>query len=101
MEKLFAPEVLIKMRNPDISMGFCVFFKKAVIKTPVVRQVGAYQYDVAGFKTFDVVPNELGAFTFLKMDQFDLGVIVPPVVNVGNKVLPYAKRPVRSFRYFE
>jgi hypothetical protein len=65
-----------------------------------VWQVGAYQNHIASFKLFDAIADELCALTLFKMDQFYFGVIMPAVINVGNKILPYTKRMLGFFGHF-
>src|SRR5262245_5163946 len=76
-QKLTPPEILAKMSYPHICRDRGVFLKINIIKAPVVGEVGTHQYNIASLKLFDAVTNELCALTFIEMDQFDLGMIVP------------------------
>src|SRR6185436_826226 len=89
---LLAPEVLAKMSHPYIGSYRAILFKINIIKSPIMRQVRTNQYYISCFKLFDTVADELCAFTFIKMDQFDFGMIMPAVIDVRNKIPPYTKR---------
>lgn len=91
VQELLTPEVLTKVRHTDIGLYTGILFKIQVIKTPVMRQVGAYHYNVARFESFDAVANELGAFSFFKMDELYFGMIVPAVVDIRHQVAAYAE----------
>src|SRR5687767_14134637 len=100
LKELAAPEVLAKMSHPYIGSYGPVFFKIDIIKSPIVRQVGTYQNHVSGFKLFYTIADELRALTLFKMDQFNFGVVMPAIINVGNKILSYTKRMLGLFGHF-
>lgn len=52
-----------------------------VIITPVMREVGADQDDIAGLKAFDVVADELGPAAVMKEDQFHFYMVMPAVID--------------------
>jgi hypothetical protein len=54
-------------------------------------QIGANQDDVAGAKAFDVIAYELRAATLMEIDEFDLGVIMPAIVDIRIPVFPDAE----------
>jgi hypothetical protein len=91
LQKLAAPEVFAEMSHPDISGYRCVFFKIGIIKSPIVGEVRTDKHYVAGIKLFDAIADELCSLTFFKMDQLYFGVIMPAVINIRDKILPYTK----------
>jgi hypothetical protein len=56
-----------------------------------MREVSADQDNITRLKGTDAVTYELSPFPFLKIDQFDFGMIMPPVINKGDPVLPHAE----------
>jgi len=71
-----------------------------VIIAPVVREIGAYQDDVAGMKAFDIIAYKLSTAAFMKKYQFHFGMIMPAVVNEWVSVLPDTERLSWSLRDF-
>lgn len=92
VQELLTPEVLTEMRYPDIGLQAGVFLEIEVVKPPVVGQVGAHQHDIARLESFDTIANELGSFSLFEMDQFDLGMVMPAVIDVRHQVPAYAER---------
>jgi hypothetical protein len=85
------------MGHPNISHYGRIFLEVSIVESPVMGEVGADKDYVAGFKLFDTIANELSAFAFLKMDQFDFGVIMPAVIDIWYQVLAYTEGIKRFF----
>jgi hypothetical protein len=89
------------MRYTHIRMSGAVLFKINIIKTPVMREMRAYQDNIARLEPFNAVANELRAFTFLEMYELHFRMVMPAVINMRNNILPHAERMPRAFGYFE
>jgi hypothetical protein len=61
-----------------------------------MRKVFSNNYDIAGFESAYAVTNEFGTLTFFDIDEFNFGMIMPPVID-REEILPYTKRAVRTF----
>jgi hypothetical protein len=68
-----------------------VLVEVRVVITPVMREVGADEDDIAGLEAFDVIADELGAAALVKEDQFHLDMVVPAVIDERIPVFPYAE----------
>jgi hypothetical protein len=77
------------------------FLEIRIVKTPVMGQARTNQHYIARFKPADIIANELGAFAFFKMDQFNLYMVMPPVIYIGNQVLADTEGMAWFFRNFE
>jgi hypothetical protein len=98
-EELAAPEIFAEMGYPYIGLFGTIFFEVRIFESPVVGEVGTYQYHIAGFERPDAVAHKLGALAFFEMDEFYFGMVMPPVVNVRNAVPPDAKGMPGVFGY--
>src|SRR5215204_2703643 len=85
------------MRHPNICSNVRILFKIHIIKTPVMWEVGSNQNYISSFETLDTVANKLSAFTLVEMDQLNLWMIMPSIVNVRNQVMSYTKRVAGFF----
>ena len=63
----------------------------AVVVPPVMGKIRAYENDVSGMETFDVIPHELCTATLVKIDEFDLGMIMPAIIDIGVPVFANAE----------
>ena len=92
IEKGIAPEIFGEMDHGRVNGPAAVLIEIDVVVSPVVRQVAAYEDDVAGLEAFDMVAHELGAAALVEDDELHLDMIVPAVVDEWIPVFPHAER---------
>lgn len=93
-QKTLAHKIVKEMDDGGIGIIRVFIGKAGGVVLPVMRQATAHQYNIAGRKPFDVVADKLCACTFVKTDQFDLCMVMPPVVDIGDHVLSYTERMI-------
>jgi len=83
-----------------MNFAFLFFVKVNIVISPVMRQIGAYQDNIARIESLDMIPHELSATAFVKVNELDLGMIMPAIVDIRVPVFPYAERMRRSLGDF-
>lgn len=94
-----APEIFRKMDDGGMHLFFAL--EPGFVISPVMGEVGSDQDDIAGMEALDMIPYELGAPALVEIDQFQLRMIMPAVVDKGVPVFPDAERVGRGLGNFE
>jgi len=75
------PEIFTEMHHNHIGIMLFTLIKIAVVKFPVMRKMGANKYHITWAETFDAVANKLRPTAFFKVNEFNLGMIMPAVIE--------------------
>jgi len=100
LQKSLTPEILRKMDHRGMNFAFHIFVEVNIVISPVMRQIGAYKDNIARIESLDVIPHELRTTAFVKINELDLGMIVPAIVDIRVPVFTYAERMRRSLGNF-
>lgn len=88
------------MDHRGVNLSLLFFVEINIIIPPVMRQIGAYQDNITRIESLDMIPHELRTAAFVKINELDLGMIMPAIVDIRVPVFTYAERVRRSLGNF-
>ena len=97
MKEIIAPKIFAEMSNPNIGIYFRVLFEIHIVKSPIMRKLSTYNYDISGLESLNAITDELGAVAFFKVNQLYFGVVMPAIIHMRNQILPDTKRMPWAF----